>query len=582
MLPCLPQRQILWVVCQESIWNMSRMTVPPCIIVIRVCHLAIIWFCTLPLILCSQCRTVLFAFDDVLELEGTIESLFCAWRSSKGEAETRPISPPEFGCGMLWNALSGHCFLPRNSQPAFLCIFNHLQLIKCYDFLQIFNAKGAILSSSSQSSFLSSPSSFWCFPFSRPLRSKVGFEPRLRSKIVLPLANPFPDSPYSEYSPYFPASGVVPVLAAAHWDRKHLECKHQSLSWWDAFIFPKSPKNFILDLQNQNKSAVLVPGHYRLVDIQKNYSPFHSSQLRSAQITKSPGVVMLGFSGRFLTLISGKLRANDGKMMEKSLMEAYHELVCCLGCLARPWSLSLIKMASGSNRSLPHHDFLIHFAWVCFLPIWRPVLHSEARKFVKSLEVLTSCGSLLSIAAEVRAMQFRNCLRCSRITSSQFWNAWGNWPKMTKGCLTLKLSWSMKHQMVKIFLMRVQLRHTTTPQKVHSHNTMSLSVLIRRQRFVKSGKEDQFWQMAQWKRSVWSEASVSSRIPASCLLRLGHLATQSHCTPKLRIWSKGQVSESPTGLKRSWPKRSSLNMKELVFCCKCSWSARLSILWLPQ
>lgn len=272
-----------------------------------------------PISLCSQCRAVLFAFDDVLELEGTIESLFCAWGSSKGETYTRTISPPDrrkFGCGMLWllwNALSGRCFLPRHNQPAFLCIFNHLQLIKCHDFLQIFNAKGAILSSSSQSSFLSSPSSFWGFPFSRPLRSKVGFEPRLP---LLPFCpNPFPDS---TDSPYFPASGAVTVLAAAHWDHKHLECKHQSLSWWDAFIFPKSSKTSSWLYKIKNRSAVQIgflPGHYRLGDIQKNYSPWNirrsfGAHKISGQIRRCSGFPFCWWQ------MSGKLRPNvpnDGK-----------------------------------------------------------------------------------------------------------------------------------------------------------------------------------------------------------------------------------------------------------------------------
>lgn len=364
-----------------------------------------------PISFCSQCRTVLFAFDDVLELEGTIESLFCAWGSSKGETYTRTISPPDrrkFGCGMLWllwNALSGRRFLPRHNQPAFLCIFNHLQLIKCHDFLQIFNAKGAILSSSSQSSFLSSPSSFWGFPFSRPLRSKVGFEPRLP---LLPFCpNPFPDS---TDSPYFPASGAVTVLAAAHWDRKHLECKHQSLSWWDAFIFPKSSRNvFILALQNQNRSAVQIgflPGHYRLGDIQKNYSPWNirrsfGAHKISGQIRRCSGFPfcwwqMSGICKDQMTGKDGKIVKNRGDLMNRSAVS----LDVLQDLDPFPW-WKWHQVQIGLCHTM---RFLIRFCLSLLSTL-------TACPSLWSKEILTSCGSLLGITAEVRPMQFRNCLK---------------------------------------------------------------------------------------------------------------------------------------------------------------------------
>ena len=161
-------------------------------------------------------------------------------------------------------------------------------------------------------------------------------------------------------------------------------------------------------------------------------------------------------------------------------------------------------MASGSNRSLPHHEIfdsiLPESAFYLFdghlSNLW-------SKECVKSLEVLTSCGSLLGITAEVRPMQFRNCLK----------NAAGNsiisTLKRFRAQLTHWVSDIQTHLINETskgsnFDESTVAPHNNTVLEVHSHNTMSLSVLIRSQRFVKSGKEDQF----------------------SCLLRLGHLATQ--------------------------------------------------------
>lgn len=199
-----------------------------------------------------------------------------------------------------------------------------------------------------------------------------------------------------------------------------------------------------------------------------------------------------------------------------------------------------MKMASGSNRSLPHHE------------IFDPIL-PESAFYLDGLSFTLKQGNsdLLRLSSRhycggpshAVSQLPEECSRRKHHLNSE--TASGpNWPI---GCLTFKLTWSMKHRMIQI-LMRVQSLHTTTP-------------------FLKYTRITQCHYLSWFAASASSKAAKKTNSPVFSALATWQ--PSSH-TPKLRIGSKGQISKSQTGLKRSWPKRSSLNMKEAeLFCCEC-------------